>query len=175
MESITAISKKILKLAKGDRMIRSIFMHDKSEKIVDEMHLIDTHNREEFKKIFKKVGYINSKYGKKVQFGAFLLVQHMPRNEIEFMKKYLALMKKDLEGVDLNNFAQLCDRVETLQNKPQIYGTQFMPVEGKNNTYVLKELVDPSKVDRRRASIGLEPLKTYMDRISMERGVTLLM
>jgi len=138
------------------------------------MQKIDKTNREEFKKIFKTTGLITSEYGKDAQFAAFLIVQHMPRSEISFMKRYRSLMKKNLEDIEPLNFAMLCDRVEIWQNKPQIYGTQFVSVENKDNTFKLKELKDPELVDERRKEIGLEPLTDYIKKLSKERNVKLI-
>jgi len=157
-----------------DQGIRERYEQTKDKKDLTKMKNIDKINREEFKKIFKTTELITSKYGKDAQLSAFLIVQHMPRSEISFMKKYLSLMKRHLEDIEPLNYAMLCDRVETLQDKPQIYGTQFVSVEDSQNTYKLKELKEPELVDKRRRDIGLEPLEDYIKKLSKERNVRLI-
>jgi len=157
-----------------DQEIRRRYEQTKNKEELKEMQKIDKINRKEFKKIFKTTGLITSEYGKDAQLAAFLLVQHMPRNEISFMKRYLSLMKKNLKDIEPLHFAMLCDRVETWQNKPQIYGTQFVPVENKDNTFKLKELIEPELVDKRRKEIGLEPLTDYIKKLSKKRNVKLI-
>jgi len=105
---------------------------------------------------------------------AFLLVQHMPREEVSFMKKYLSLMKENMTGYSPNVYAMLTDRVRNWEGKKQLYGTQFISVEGKENTYKLKKIYKPKEVDNRRAEIGLEPLEDYIKKLAKERGVILI-
>jgi len=169
-----SISQKLIQMSNLDQEIRERYEQTKDKGDLKEMQKIDKINREEFKQIFKTTGLITSEYGKDAQLVAFLLVQHMPRSEISFMKRYLSLMKKNLEDIEPLNFAMLCDRVETWQNKPQIYGTQFVSVENKDNTFKLKELKDPELVDKRRKDIGLEPLTDYIKKLSKERNVKLI-
>lgn len=161
-------------MSKLDQEIRERYEQTKDKKDLEEMQRIDKVNREEFKKIFKTTGLITSEYGKDAQLSAFLLVQHMPRSEISFMKKYLSLMKNHLEDFEPINFAMLCDRVETWQNKPQIYGTQFVSVENSKDTFKLRELKNPDLVDQRRKEIGLEPLQDYIKKLSKKRNVKLI-
>ena len=170
-----SISQKLIQMSKLDQEIRGRYEQTKDKGDLKEMQKIDKINREEFKKIFETTGLITSEYGKDAQLAAFLLVQHMPRSEISFMKRYLSLMKKNLKDIEPLNFAMLCDRVETWQNKPQIYGTQFVSVENKDNTFKLKELKDPELVDKRRKDIGLEPLTDYIKKLSKERNVKLIL
>lgn len=132
---------------------------------------IDEKNRKEFKKIFQKTGYISSKYGKDVQLAAFLLVQHMPKEDLPFMKKYLSLMKEDLKNINPINYAQLADRVRIYEGKKQMYGTQFELVDKDKNLYRLKKICNFQSVDKRRERIGLEPLRKYIKKLSKERGI----
>ncbi len=174
MSNKQSIAQKLIQMSGLDQEVRKRYEQTKDRKDLEEMQKIDRINREEFKKIFKTTGLITSEYGKDAQLSAFLLVQHMPRSEISFMKKYLSLMKMHLEDVEPINYAMLCDRVETWQNKPQIYGTQFVSVEDSKNTYKLKELKDPELVDKRRRDIGLESLQDYINKLSKERNVKLI-
>ena len=158
-------------MANQDQRIREKFLSENGGKDQDEMLKIDEANRKEFKEMFKETGFITSEYGKEAQMSAFLLVQHMPREEVSFMKKYLSLMKENMTGYSPNMFAMLTDRVRNWEGKKQLYGTQFISVDGKENTYKLKKIYKPKEVDNRRAEIGLEPLEEYIKKLAKERGV----
>jgi hypothetical protein len=173
MKSKKKITKKILKMAKREQSLRMKYLKTNSEEDFQRVKDVDKINREDFKKIFKETGYISSKYGKEVQLAAFLIVQHMPKDDTSFMKEYLSLMKDDLENINPLNYAQLVDRVRIYEGKNQLYGTQFTSIEGKKDTYRLHKIYNSKKVDKRRKEIGLEPLKEYLEQISKERNITI--
>lgn len=162
-------------MAKKDQQIRDKYFSKNEKKYLDKMWKVDEANQKEFKEIFNETGLITSKYGSEAQMAAFLIVQHMPREDVKFMKKYLTLMKKSMAGYPTNIYAMLVDRVRNWEGKDQLYGTQFMPVEGLESTYKLKELYRPNMVDKRRIELGLEPLGDYIKKLQEERGVTLIL
>lgn len=147
--NIKRIAKRLTLMAKREQVVRDKYFTRNEKEYLEQMLMIDKSNREEFKEIFKKTGLITSEYGSEAQMAAFLLVQHMPREEVKFMKNYLSLMKKNISGYPSNIYAMLVDRVRNWEGKDQLYGTQFMPVDGKENTYKLKELYKPELVDKR--------------------------
>ena len=59
--------------------------------------------------------------------------------------------------------AYLEDRIATQEGKPQRYGTQWMddPVDGRTRPM---PLADPDRVNERRASVGLGPLRPIPER-----------
>ncbi|MGI5897618.1 MAG: DUF6624 domain-containing protein [Candidatus Dojkabacteria bacterium] len=168
------IINEIIKIAKREQSLRMNYLKTGSSKDWEKIKYIDKRNREKFKKIFKEVGYISSKYGKEAQLSAFLIVQHMPKEDVSFMKKYLYLMKDDLININPLSYAQLLDRVRIYEGKEQLYGTQFISVKGKKNTYRLNRIFNQDKVDLRRNEIGLEPLKEYLKKIAKERNITIV-
>jgi hypothetical protein len=168
------IACRLIEMANQDQLIREIYLSN-GKKELDEMLKIDENNRKEFKRIFEKTGLITPVYGKKAQMSAFLIVQHMPKEEVHFMKTYLSLMKRNMAGYSPILFALLIDRVRNWEGKYQLYGTQFTSIEGKKNTYKLKKIFKPQEVDKRRIEIGLEPLKEYIDKLAKERGVILVL
>jgi len=168
------IINKILKMANRDQTLRMRYLKTSSEKDSQKIKEIDKINREIFKDIFKETGYISSKYGEDIQIAAFLIVQHMPKDDILFMKKYLSLMKDDLKNINILNYAQLVDRVRIYEGKKQLYGTQFSTVEDKKDTYRLHEIYNPKDIDSRRKEIGLEPLKEYIEKLSKERKIKII-
>ncbi len=164
----------ILKMSEEDQLLRTNYLQTNSNEDLQKVKNIDKQNRKKFKKIFNQFGYISSKYGKEVQLAAFLIVQHMPKEDITFMKEYLSQMKKDLKNINPLNYAQLVDRIRIYEGKKQLYGTQFTSIKEKANTYKLYEIYNPREVDKRRKKIGLEPLKEYLENISKERGITII-
>jgi len=165
---------KILEMAERDQSLRERYLQTKSEEDFKSIKEIDKENREIFKQIYKKIGYISSKYGKEVQLAAFLIVQHMPKDETSFMKTYLSLMKDDLKNINPLNYAQLVDRIRIYEGKKQLYGTQFTQVGNKTNTYKLHKIYKEREVDLRRKEIGLQPLNEYLRIISKERNITVI-
>ncbi|HRI05726.1 MAG TPA: hypothetical protein PLV59_02160 [Candidatus Dojkabacteria bacterium] len=172
---VKKIAKRLIMMAKRDQEVRDKYFALNDKKYLDEMWKIDEKNQREFKEIFRQVGLITSEYGSEAQMSAFLIVQHMSREEVKFMKNYLSLMKKNITGYPLNIYAMLVDRVRNWEGKDQLYGTQFMPVEGKENTYKLKKLYKSHLVEKRRMELGLEPLGEYIKKLQEERGVTLIL
>ncbi len=159
---------------KKDQEIRKKYDVANEKKYIKKMSEVDAANREEFKRIFKDTGFIGLDSGEDLHEAAFHIVQHMPTSEVSFMKKYLRLMKKNINNTNPIYFALLTDRTRNWEEKPQLYGTQFVPVDGEINTYKMRPIYKPKEVDKRRVEIGLEPLKEYVDRISKERKVKLI-
>jgi hypothetical protein len=88
----------------------------------------------------------------------FLVIQHSNKNTME---KYLPMMKEAVKkgNAYADQLALLVDRTEMLNNRPQIYGSQFQLKGGK---YVLYKTIDIKNVNTRRAEVGLGPLEEYL-------------
>ncbi len=172
--TVTEVTTRLIEMANQDQLIREKYLSTNGKRYLDQMLKIDESNRKEFKEIFKQTGLITSEYGEEAQMAAFLIVQHMPREEVSFMKNYLSLMKDNMTGYSPDVYAMLTDRVRNWEGKKQLYGTQFISVEGKENTYKLKEIYKAKEVDNRRIEIGLEPLEEYIEKLAKERGVKLI-
>ncbi|UUU22841.1 type 2 lanthipeptide synthetase LanM [Streptomyces sp. DSM 40750] len=91
------------------------------------------------------------------------LVQHA-RDHLDFRRHCLELMRQAAADGDLpwREVASLTDELRLADGLPQVYGTKFEPVAGELVPYRIEE---PDDVDRRRASMGMEPLAEYADRI----------
>ena len=59
------------------------------------------------------------------------------------------------------NYAYLLDRVKVNTGKLQVYGTQ-MVLNEKQTSYQTQPLIDPEKVNERRASVGLDSIEAYI-------------
>jgi hypothetical protein len=94
----------------------------------------------------------------------FFVIQHSNKVTIE---KYLPMMK---EAVTKGNaepelLALLIDRTEVLNDRPQIYGSQYQVIDGK---YGLYKTLDLKNVNTRRAEVGLGPLEEYLKEMKVD-------
>lgn len=114
------------------------------------------------KQILDKYGFPGyDLVGKAGSDNYFVLVQHSDTS-VEFQKKALKLMKKQVDKKNATgpNYGYLVDRINLNTGKKQIYGTQV--IMGVNGT-TLKPCTDTLNLDKRRKSIGLSPIKDYLE------------
>lgn len=92
---------------------------------------------------------------------AWLLVQHAD-HAVAFQRKCLTLMQahRTDDQVAKADIAYLTDRVAVNEGKPQVYGTQGHVVEG---AWRPRQIRDDGNVDKRRQTVGLQPLKEYIE------------
>ncbi|MGB4772660.1 MAG: DUF6624 domain-containing protein [Chitinophagaceae bacterium] len=113
------------------------------------------------KNIYEKYGYPGYDFiGRETSDQYFLLVQHSDF-EPDFQRQVLRSMKEEVfkKNASGKSYAFLVDRVEINAGRPQIYGTQVnMSADTK-----IKPCVDTANLDKRRAKVGLEPIRTYLD------------
>ncbi len=164
MNTINKISAEINRMAKVDQDLRKKArgVTDPNNAAWKEIEIVDKTNLRRIKEIVDQLGLISiSKFGKKAPFSTWLLIQHAPKSELKFMKKYLSLMESEINGVDKKNFAYLKDRILVYEEKPQVYGTQ-LKWNQENNKWELYSLDNPKTVDRLRKEMDLEPLNDYL-------------
>jgi hypothetical protein len=91
------------------------------------------------------------------------MLQHADADR-PFQKEGLALMKVAVDAKEASpgHYAYLVDRVLTGEGKKQLYGTQLTQKDGK---LVPLPIEDEANVDKRRAAMGLKPLKEYLESI----------
>ncbi|OGX91455.1 DUF6624 domain-containing protein [Hymenobacter coccineus] len=83
----------------------------------------------------------------------------------ELQQRLQRLMAKEIkkDNVDDMMFAILTDVIELGAGRPQVYGTQ-LAYQGDNAGLVAREpLLEPAKVNIRRATLGLAPLEGFLD------------
>jgi hypothetical protein len=156
------ISEVIIKMADEDQKARS-------EKDLDwkKIDIIDKENNKEIKKLINEYGLIGQKeYGIEASSKAWLLIQHMPQEELQFMKEYLRLMKENLNDIDVKNYAYLKDRLSMYEKTPQTYGTQLRSKDGSSDLK-FHPIKDIKSIDQKRNEVGLDTLKDYAE--SMEK------
>jgi hypothetical protein len=119
----------------------------------------DSLNLEKVTQILDKYGWLGSdKVGKVGNQALFLVIQHS--NKI-IMEKYMPMMKEAAkkDNAPPQSVAMLQDRIEMLNGRPQIYGTQIQFINGKN---VLYKVIDEKNLNKRRADVGLGPIEDYL-------------
>ncbi|WP_406112982.1 DUF4135 domain-containing protein [Streptomyces sp. NBC_01014] len=94
------------------------------------------------------------------------LLQHAD-DELGFRKEALELMRKSAEAgrTPWREVAGVTDSVRLSENRPQLYGTRFTRAGGVLRPFPIEDSEDLAEIDRRRAGMGLEPLRQYTARI----------
>lgn len=93
----------------------------------------------------------------------WLVIQHSP---LEYQQKYLPIFNAAAINGDLpkETIALMEDRVALQLGKPQIYGSQGNVNE--QGVFVPAEMIEPEKVDSRRAIMNMIPLAEYIKQMS---------
>lgn len=132
-------------------------------KLLMELHTVDAENTKWMKEQVDAHGWLGaSLVGRDGAHNAWLLVQHADADP-EFQQRCLDLMNDMPDGeVDATDIAYLTDRVLAAAGKPQRYGTQVELVDGRA---VVKNVEDEPNLDKRRAELGLQPMREYLQLI----------
>ncbi|NHZ95398.1 DUF6624 domain-containing protein [Massilia sp. CCM 8734] len=133
-----------------------------SESIRAEMIALDAQHEPKIKAILADIGWPGVKaVGAQGNQAMWLLVQHASP---ALLKQTLPAMKKAAQDDELpwSTVALSIDRDLLNDYKKQLYGSQlFINKAGKPE---LSPVEDESRLDERRASIGLEPIAAYLRR-----------
>lgn len=99
----------------------------------------------------------------------WLVFQHADNDN---RKKYFPLLKKASENGDLkkSQIALMQDRILMVDGKPQIYGSQITKNQ-ETKRWEIYDLENPEFVDKRRAQVGLGPLKEYVKNWDIEFNI----
>ena len=138
------------------------------EKVAAKMNGVDADNTTWLKGVVEKHGWpTNTLVGADGADAAWLLVQHADADP-KFQRRCLDLMAKlPKNEVSQPNLAYLTDRVLLAEGKKQLYGTQFIGVDGQ---WKVRPLEDEANVDKRRAEVGLPPLAEYTKQLEQQLG-----
>jgi uncharacterized protein DUF6624 len=98
--------------------------------------------------------------GADASLAAFLIIQHA---DYEYQKKYFPLMYEAMKKgeIESRHLALLEDRILMREGKKQIYGSQLKRNEATGK-YELWPIEDEENLDKRRTSVGLEPIAEYL-------------
>lgn len=123
---------------------------------------INNYNFIKLKSFIAKNGFPRLKeVGKDGLFSIFILTQHC--DDIQFMKNVcdtLWCFVKNQE-FEASHLAYLVDRINLMEGKNQIFGTQNMYFDKETNKFIIPKLEDPGKLNCRRKEIGLMPIELY--------------
>ncbi|GAB3339602.1 hypothetical protein GCM10027429_26240 [Marivirga atlantica] len=126
-----------------------------------------TNNKRRANEIFKQHGFPGyDLVGKDGERDFWLIVQHSDFDP-DFQKEVLKAMKPKVENNNAksSHYALLTDRVNLNTGNKQIYGTQVAYDLQTGQVYP-KPLKDSARVNKRRKSVGLEPLEIYLNNMS---------
>jgi hypothetical protein len=164
--ALPSLRKRINRMALTDQKLRYAQVQADSrkerERILHDIHIADSINREDVKIIFRKYGWPKiSEIGKDGQNNFWLIVQHAD-DDPSFQQAALSAMRKLKKNgeINLENYAFLYDRVQCNLNYRQWYGTQVNWTAHGNATS-FRSIAEEDNVDKRRDSMGMLPLRLY--------------
>ncbi len=162
------LRKELMKMAEEDQNLLNKLIQNgelKEKEYHPAMKAVHEKNNTRIKEIIDEHGWPGfNLVGKDGSEAAWLIVQHAVLEE-DFMIDCLDLLKEAVEKNDAEGwcYAYLQDRVLTMQNKLQIYGTQHEIDENGIACSLPSE--NPGQVDKLREEIGIEPLHKATERI----------
>ncbi|MFB9865315.1 DUF6624 domain-containing protein [Rufibacter immobilis] len=126
----------------------------------------DEENKKQVVAILEKRGWPGkSLVGQQASQAVFLVIQHADKATME---KYLPLLREAAAKGEASksSLALMEDRVRMNQGLPQLYGSQLRmnPQTQKPELY---QVEDEANLDKRRAEMGLEPIKEYLKRFNL--------
>jgi hypothetical protein len=129
-----------------------------------EMARVDVANTDRLREIVDEFGWPGrSLVGAEGARHAWLLAQHADK-QLDFQRRVLALLEDAVAAGEAKpkHLAYLADRVRIAEGRKQLYGTQMYG--GPDAELAPFPIEDESRVDQRRAEVGLEPLSEYVQR-----------
>jgi hypothetical protein len=117
--------------------------------------------------LLDKYGWLGpDEVGQNGNMAYFLVIQHA---DLKTQEKYLPVMKEAVSKGKAfsNNLALLEDRIAIGQGKKQIYGSQIIR-DQKTGKYVFAPIEDEGNVNKRRESVGLEPIEDYAKQMNVK-------
>ncbi|WP_142683873.1 DUF6624 domain-containing protein [Chitinophaga polysaccharea] len=136
-----------------------------------QIDVTDSINLSKVKRIIQSYGWPGKDLvGTTANRAVWLTIQHA---DITEQKKYIPLLeasvKKGQSSPD--NLAFLVDRINVEEGKPQIYGSQFKenPQTGENEFLKIEDI---KNVNKRRETMGLEPIEVYAERCGVKYSQT---
>ena len=127
--------------------------------VLKEMLKVDRDNTDWLRSHVEQFGFPGiSTVGEEGAASAWAIAQHSPDDD--FRATALQHMEANPKDHRADLRAIMTDRVLRDQGKPQLYGTQYETKDGKNVPFPIQ---DPDKVDELRKSMGMGPLKDYLE------------
>ncbi|WP_431044020.1 DUF6624 domain-containing protein [Streptomyces sp. P1-3] len=124
------------------------------------MRTVDADNTQALQRIINDYGWPgHSLVGEEAANAAWLIAQHA---ELDFQLRALDLLRDavDRGEATTTHLAYLTDRCLMRQDRPQLYGTQYLDT-GDGRGMRLWDVAEPDRLDARRAEVGLGPQADY--------------
>jgi len=157
------LREELLRMRDVDQAARQRWTADKlGEKPAREIIALDEKHTTRLRAIFKEHGFPGvSLVGKDGAEAAHTLLLHSP--SLDLKKEGLAHLEAAAKKgeVPMWAVAGLADKILTAEGKPQLYGMNFDLIDGEL-VLNLKKVVDPARLEERRAKAGLPPLTEYV-------------
>lgn len=147
-----------------DELLRKSRSESENQELItlnELMNKKDSVNLLKIEKILNKYGWLGADViGEQGNTTLFLVIQH---SDLETQLKYLPMMQEAVKKGNAKgkDFALLEDRVAMRQGEKQIYGSQII-IDDKTGEFYVYPLIEPEKVNKRRAMVGLEPIEDYV-------------
>ena len=156
------LRQELLRMYEADQAARARWNADKNDEAAGRaMIALDEKHTERLRAILKEHGFPGfCLAGRDGAQAAHVMLLHGPSHELR--KEVLPLVEAAVKKGELpaQAAATLTDKVLVGEGKPQLYGTHFGFVDGK---LLMSPVSDPEGLEARRARVGLQPLKEYME------------
>ncbi len=121
-------------------------------------------NTKWIKQAVTKYGWLGKTLVRKDGAAAAFRLVYNAEYDREFQNQSLVLLEKAVKDGEApaTQLAQLIDRTRNLDKKPQVYGTLLVFAGGK---LIVLPIEDEANVDKRRATMGLEPFAAYVEKM----------
>lgn len=150
----------LLALAEADQAFRRMPLQGMPQATAQEQIALEHARSARIAEIIDATGWPGiSRVGEDGSAAAWLLVQHAD-DDVELQERALMLLERAVAAgeASASNFAYLTDRVCANLDRRQVYGTQF---QGSGESFGPLPITDRVRLDRRRASMGLESFADY--------------
>jgi hypothetical protein len=91
---------------------------------------------------------------------AFLMIQHS--SDMELMMSTIDMFRDNEDSIIKPHLAYLIDRVRVIEEKPQLYGTQYKNINGEIEFF---EIEDLDNIEQRRKEMEMESFEDYKKKI----------
>ena len=149
-------------LTEANRLVTQDQASRRGEAGARDLQVVDAESTAWLKRTLRTSGWPStSRSNAQLSFSAWLLAQHADRSS-ELQACILDLIGQQRSTpAEGQNLAYLTDRVRLARGEEQIYGTQvtYDDVQGRATPRMLS---DPTRVNERRAKVGLGPIEDYL-------------
>lgn len=140
-----------------------------AKKLFEEMTAVDERNRTRLDEMVSQHGWPGaSSVGAEAASAASLILQHADTARQE---RYLPLVREAVKDgrAEALSLAELEDEISVANTGSQLYGTEIS-FDLATGVAKLVPVIDPERLDARRAEIGLPPIDEYLRQAEAELG-----